>query len=87
MGFVRVRRVEELADHVSVSVTDTGVGIPSAELESVFDRFHRGGSSDGSGLGLTVARSLALAHGGTLTATVGSDGTGTTLELRLPIRA
>ncbi|MCJ0902977.1 cell wall metabolism sensor histidine kinase WalK [Rhodococcus sp. ARC_M6] len=85
-GTVRVT-VEESADHVSVSVTDTGEGIPADQLESVFDRFHRGDSSDGSGLGLTIARSLAVAHGGTLTARVGSDGTGTILELRLPISA
>ncbi|ROZ44262.1 sensor histidine kinase [Rhodococcus sp. WS3] len=75
--------VTESPDHVSVAVSDTGEGIPEDQLESVFDRFHRGESSDGSGLGLTIARSLARAHGGSLTARPNPLG-GTILELALP---
>ncbi|TSD45592.1 HAMP domain-containing histidine kinase [Rhodococcus sp. KBS0724] len=75
--------VTESPDHVFVAVADTGEGIPEDQLESVFDRFHRGESSDGSGLGLTIARSLARAHGGTLTARPNPLG-GTILELVLP---
>ena len=57
-----------------VSVTDTGVGIPTSELTSVFDRFHRLDPSrtstdgGGSGLGLTIARAIVVDHGGTLDA-------------------
>jgi signal transduction histidine kinase len=54
---------------VKVSVTDTGEGIPAAELENIFERFHRVDKSrsratGGSGLGLTIAKSFIEAHGG-----------------------
>jgi two-component system OmpR family sensor kinase len=59
------------AERVRVHVTDRGPGIPPGERESVFDRFYRvdkARSRDrgGSGLGLSVARSLVRAHGGSL---------------------
>ena len=58
---------------VYVSVTDTGAGIAPDDLEQIFDRFYRTDPSrsratGGSGLGLTIARQLAVAHGGALTA-------------------
>ena len=58
---------------VYVSVTDTGAGIAPDDLEQIFDRFFRTDPSrsratGGSGLGLTIARQLAVAHGGALTA-------------------
>lgn len=57
-----------------ISVTDTGPGIPVAEHELVFERFRRGsaprrdvdGPPDGAGLGLSIARRIAEAHGGRL---------------------
>ena len=57
---------------VYVSVTDTGAGIAPDDLEQIFDRFYRTDPSrsratGGSGLGLTIARQLAVAHGGALT--------------------
>jgi PAS domain S-box-containing protein len=72
----------------SVSVTDTGVGIPADELPLVFDRFYRTRLAtehaiQGIGLGLTIARSIAEAHGGALTAT-SSLGEGSTFTLTLP---
>jgi signal transduction histidine kinase len=82
-GSVTVTLARE-GEHLSVSVTDTGDGIPTDELESVFDRFHRGDRSDGSGLGLTIARSLALAHGGDLVALRNEQPPGSTLILTLP---
>ncbi len=74
-----------------VRVTDTGVGIPDRIRDRVFDRFARGdaartrgtGGRGGAGLGLAIARSIARAHGGSLTlAHTGADGT--TFVLRLP---
>lgn len=66
---------------VHVAVTDAGVGIPAAEHEAIFERFQRGSMIDphigGFGLGLYLARQIAVAHGGTLTvaSTLGADST------------
>jgi two-component system OmpR family sensor kinase/two-component system sensor histidine kinase BaeS len=51
---------------IAVSVTDTGPGIAPEELPKIFERFYKGRSSRGSGLGLTIARNLVAAHGGTI---------------------
>jgi two-component system sensor histidine kinase BaeS len=65
-----------------IEVSDTGVGIPQDELDRVFDRFHKGERSLGSGLGLTISRDLVAAHGGTIS--IESDlgiGTKVTVDL------
>ncbi len=77
-------------NRVRVSVEDTGEGIPTDQLDAVFDRFHRidpARSPGGSGLGLTIARSLARAHGGALTASSTGPGRGTRFDLDLPMSA
>ena len=68
---------------VTVTVTDTGRGIPAAELDRVFERFHKGPGSSGSGLGLTISRNLARAHGGDITL-ASEEGVGTTVTISLP---
>jgi len=62
--------VEVTAQHggVQVEVRDAGPGFPPDQLAHVFDRFARAADSQGSGLGLSIARDLVEAHGGTLTA-------------------
>lgn len=55
-----------------IEITDTGTGFPPEEADNIFQRFHKGPTSTGSGLGLTIARAIVEAHHGTLTAT--SDG-------------
>jgi signal transduction histidine kinase len=75
-------------DDAVLAVADTGDGIPPADLERVFDRFHRRADSGGSGLGLSIVRDLAAAHGGSVTATSdGIAGHGTAFRVRLPLRA
>lgn len=65
-----------------VQVHDTGRGMTQEELDSAFDRFHRGPDSRGSGLGLPIARNLVLAHGGEMQAT-SHLGSGTTISFTL----
>jgi len=80
-------RVDAEADatHVTLRVSDTGPGISPEDLPHIFDRFYKGAASTGSGLGLTIARSLVGAHSGTLTAE-SRLGAGTTMSVRLPLR-
>ena len=72
------------SDSIAVSVSDTGSGIAAADLPKIFDRFYKGRSSRGSGLGLTIARNLVVAHGGTIHAD-SKEGNGTTVMFTLPI--
>ncbi len=85
-GRVSVEVASSESDAV-LTVADNGEGIPADELGRVFDRFHRRSDSGGSGLGLTIVRDLAAAHGGTVE--VESDGVpghGSTFRVRLPRR-
>ena len=71
----------------TITVRDHGVGIPEAQLESVFDEFQRAHAShfDGTGLGLSIARRVVNRHGGTIRAVPNDDGRGTTFEFTLPL--
>ena len=75
--------VTEAPDGVAIEVTDTGSGITAAELPLVFDRFRKGSTSSGSGLGLTISRDLVEAHGGTITLE-SEPGAGTSVRVVLP---
>jgi signal transduction histidine kinase len=78
--------VEPLGDRMVVRVADTGPGISPQDLPKIFDRFHKGRASSGSGLGLTIARNLVVAHGGEIRAE-SQLGQGTTMVLTLPLGA
>ena len=75
---------------VEIAVADTGPGIPPEELPRLFDRFYRADPSraratGGSGLGLTIARRLIEAHGGTIEAhSVLGQGSRFTIHLPAP---
>ena len=77
---------ERRADRIVVRVRDTGPGIPADELPRIFDRFHKGERSHGSGLGLPIARNLVGAHGGEI-AVESEVGRGTTVTFTLPAPA
>ncbi len=67
------------ADDLVITISDEGPGITSVDVDRVFDRFYRGDesrarSTGGSGLGLSITRSIIEAHGGTITAADGPDG-------------
>jgi heavy metal sensor kinase len=77
------------ADSVRITVQDTGIGIPPAELPHIFDRFYRvdkARSSRGFGLGLSIARSIVEAHRGTISAE-SSLNRGSTFIVLLPATA
>jgi signal transduction histidine kinase len=78
------------AEQVQVSVSDTGIGIPAEELGQVFDRFFRSSRSQqqarpGTGLGLTIAKSIVESHQGTIRADLNPLG-GTIFTFTLPRR-
>jgi two-component system, OmpR family, sensor histidine kinase BaeS len=67
-----------------IEVADTGPGIPPDRLEKVFERFVKSGDSTGSGLGLSIARDLVEAHGGTIAAANRPEG-GAVFTILLPV--
>jgi len=74
--------------HVLITVTDSGEGIPTRDIERVFERFYRVDSArsratGGTGLGLSIVKHVAESHGGSVT--VQSElGVGSTFTIRLP---
>jgi signal transduction histidine kinase len=78
---------------VTVDIADTGPGIPEGEHERIFERFYRGAQAvpapdrhvrAGRGIGLTIARSLARAHGGDVRALQRQPGSGATFRVTIP---
>ncbi|MGI9146048.1 MAG: ATP-binding protein [Chloroflexota bacterium] len=79
------------SDHrtLVVSVADQGLGMPTAELDRIFDRFHRvhGEMSrviGGTGLGLAICKGLVEAHGGRIWAESAGEGKGSIFKFTLP---
>ncbi|MCB1028076.1 MAG: hypothetical protein KDB24_09970 [Microthrixaceae bacterium] len=75
-------------DEVVVTVADSGIGIPGADLDRIFERFYRvdrarGRDTGGSGLGLAIVRHVVHNHGGTVEVT-STEGVGTTFTVHLP---
>ncbi|MDE3206493.1 MAG: GHKL domain-containing protein [Acidobacteriota bacterium] len=80
--------VEMEGRHVAVKVSDRGVGIPSRDLERIFERFYRvdrarSRATGGTGLGLSIVRHVAANHGGRVSVT-SVEGEGSTFVLELP---
>lgn len=76
-------------DRVSLSVRDHGIGIPSRDLERIFERFYRvdrarSRDTGGTGLGLSIVRHVAQAHGGEVSVQ-STEGEGSTFVLSLPL--
>jgi two-component system sensor histidine kinase BaeS len=79
--------VESEGPSITLSVLDTGTGIPPEDLPHIFDRFYRGGPSRaktkaGTGLGLSIAKQLVEAHGGEISV-ASTLGRGTMFTVRL----
>jgi PAS domain S-box-containing protein len=78
-------------ERVKLWVSDTGIGIPETELSQIFDRFFRTSRSQeanrpGTGLGLTIVKSIVEQHRGTIAASANPDG-GTTFTVTMPALA
>ena len=71
-----------------ITIADTGIGIGPADLERIFEPFlrldaARARDTGGAGLGLAIARSIVIAHGGTITVE-SRPGSGSRFTVRLP---
>jgi len=87
-GTIRVRLSSTPAE-ASIEVSDTGIGIPAADLPFVFERFFRSDRArrayqGGSGLGLSIVRWIVEAHKGTVTVE-SEPARGTTFAVKLPL--
>jgi PAS domain S-box-containing protein len=81
------REVDSSEPWAVLSVTDQGIGIPTADLPHIFDRFQRGsnaGSITGTGVGLASVRYIIEQHGGSIRVQ-SQEGQGTTVTARLPL--
>lgn len=90
LGHIAVALVPA-ADHVTVHVSDDGIGIDPGFLPHVFDRFRQadaaGRPAGGLGLGLSIVRQIVQLHGGRVSAHSAGEGTGTTFTVTLPLDA
>lgn len=78
---------DSTSKQLRIRIQDAGPGVPEAELDAIFEPFHRGDtSSSGYGLGLAIARRAVQAHGGELHA-CNREGGGLEVVLALPHRA
>ncbi|WP_051385440.1 sensor histidine kinase [Actinokineospora inagensis] len=83
-------RVDARSDRASwtISVADTGIGVPAAELPGLFDAFTRASNAGaagipGSGLGLSICKQIVAVHQGAMTIE-STEGVGTTVRVTLP---
>jgi signal transduction histidine kinase len=80
--------VKRVDDQISISVRDTGTGIPRESLPRLFERFYRVPGTEnvtrGTGLGLCISKSLVEAHGGRMEVE-STVGVGTTFTVKLPL--
>ncbi len=85
---ISVSRDGSASDELQVAIRDTGCGISAADLDSIFNKFkrieRRGTAPRGSGLGLSIAKHIIVAHGGRIWAE-SEIGTGSTFYFSLPI--
>jgi signal transduction histidine kinase len=86
---VRAEAMSGRRPEICITVSDHGAGIPPADLPHIFEPFYRGsdavaGQMHGNGLGLSLVRRIAVAHGGRVTVT-SKPNVGTTFTLTLPV--
>ncbi len=85
--FVNMR---DMSDRIAISVKDTGIGIPEDKLNTILDRFGQVNKTltrnrEGSGIGLSLVKTLAEMHGGTIKIS-SVEGEGSEVNIELPVR-
>lgn len=80
--------LDEVDDYIEIRIKDTGIGIPQDKLEFIFERFRQVDKSltrdhEGSGIGLSLVKSLVEMHGGTINVTSQED-CGTEFIIKIP---
>lgn len=88
-GKILIETKDKNDGHLSIEVTDTGIGIAPELLEQIFTPFEQGGLTGdhrfgGMGLGLAIARAILEVHGGTIRATSAGAGRGATFLVDIP---
>jgi signal transduction histidine kinase len=87
VGSIRVMLLT-VEDRVSLTVSDTGIGIPAADVPHIFERFYRVDqartrATGGTRLGQTICKSIIELHGGTIEC-VATENSGTTFRVQIP---
>jgi signal transduction histidine kinase len=89
-GHISLRSADVGVGRMAIEVADTGIGIEPEALCRIFDAFEQGDQSvtrrhGGLGLGLAIAKQLVELHGGSIRATSGGEGLGSTFSVELPL--
>jgi len=84
-GELTIRSRVNPEGHLNVSISDTGVGLPAEGADLIFDPFHTT-KPQGTGMGLTITRSIVESYGGRVWATA-NEGAGATFQFTLPTGA
>jgi len=82
--------IKDMGDSVSISVRDTGIGIPKDKIDVIFDRFVQvdktfARNKEGSGIGLSLVKTLVEMHGGTIKVN-SVEGQGSEFTIELPVK-
>jgi two-component system, sensor histidine kinase len=91
-GGAIVLAATQAADHVHITISDSGIGLPATDLKSIFELFTQAEhaperSRAGLGIGLSLVQGLVELHGGSISASSPGTGMGSTFEVRLPVIA
>jgi signal transduction histidine kinase len=86
-----VRQEAAPLEQLVVEISDSGMGIPTGDLELIFEKFHRSDDKgiaaiEGTGLGLAITRQIVEHHGGRIWA-ASTHGEGSTFTFTVPLRA
>lgn len=88
-GRIRVTLHATESEGTEIVVANTGVKIPEAQLNLIFDRFYQAGQTgyrEGTGIGLAIVKELVELQGGTVSAKSGADGFDTVFTVAMPYR-